>query len=64
MEANLELAKTKLIVRHLAHYSDLRDAESLLNGLRETVTFLERRIAREKSLIRKTEVVVLSAVEA
>lgn len=59
MKENLELARTKLTVRHLAQYSDLGEAESLLNSLRETVTFLERRIAREKLAIAKESRVVV-----
>lgn len=64
MDANLELARTKLTVKHIAEHGTLPDAESLLRGLRETVAFLERRVAREKILSRKAEVVILSAVEA
>jgi len=44
----LELARTKLTVSHLARHAELSEAESMLRHLRETVTFLERRIAREK----------------
>jgi len=57
----LELARTKLTVKHLAANSELPDAESLLRHLRETVTFLERRIAREKLAATKTEPMVISA---
>ena len=59
--SNLELARTKLTVRHLAQHSDLSDAESLLNGLRETVTYLERRIAREKLAIAKERPLAVSS---
>ena len=58
---NLQLAICKLTVRHIAQHGELSDAESLLHALRETVTFLERRIAREKIAIAKqTRVVVHS----
>lgn len=61
MEPNLELARTKLSVCHIAQYGSLPDAESLLNGLRETVTFLERRIAREKLAIASKPDLTLSS---
>ena len=48
MDATLELARTKLTVRYLAEHSSLAEAESLLRSIRETTTYLERRIAREK----------------
>lgn len=51
---NLDLSIAKLITRHLAEHAALPDAESLLSSLRETVAFLERRIAREKVLQHKT----------
>ena len=59
---NLELAKAKLTVKHLAQHGDLADAESLLCSLRETVTFLERRIAREKLALAKSKPVIESAL--
>ncbi len=60
----LELARTKLTVSHLAHEVDLPDAEKMLAHLRETVTFLERRIAREKVNLAKasTDVVNIARV--
>lgn len=61
MDTNLEIARTKLTANHLAKNSTLSEAESLLRGLRETVTFLERRIAREKLAAAKQPPVVLSA---
>ena len=57
----LELARTKLTVKYIAQHGELPDAESLLRHLRETVTFLERRIAREKLALAKSEPVILSA---
>ncbi len=59
----LELARTKLTVSHLAHEVDLPDAEKMLAHLRETVTFLERRIAREKVFEGKVPAVLLSTAE-
>lgn len=50
-EPNLELARTRLTLRHLAEHSVLDDAETMLKMCRETVAFLERRIAREKLVI-------------
>lgn len=52
---SLELARTKLTLRHLAEpkHTTLPEAESLCSSLRETVIFLERRIAREKLAIAK-----------
>lgn len=64
MEPNLELVRSKLTVKFLAEHSTLPDAESLLRSLRETVTYLERRIAREKILNHKAVLVVVSGVEA
>ena len=61
MSDNLELARTKLTVRHIAQHGELADAESLLHSLRETVTFLERRIAREKIAIAKSTVKVIDS---
>ena len=58
----LELARTKLTVNHLAKHSELSEAESLLRHLRETVTFLERRIAREKLALAKSKPVIESAL--
>lgn len=61
---NLQLAVCKVSVQHLAQYSQLSDAESLLKVLRETVAFLERRIAREKiDVAKQRRVGVLCAVE-
>ena len=64
MDANLELARTKLTIRHVAQHAELADAESLLNALRETVTFLERRITREKIAATKSTPVVASDIDA
>jgi len=55
MESSLEMARTKLTLQHLARHSDLSEAEKLLHSIRETVTFLERRIAREKIAIVKSQ---------
>lgn len=60
-DAGLEIARTKLTVKYLAEHSPLLDAESLLRSLRETVTFLERRVEREKlSIASKVNLTVLS----
>jgi len=57
----LELATSKVTVRFLAENTELPDAQTLLRGLRETVVFLERRIAREKlALAREGATVVHS----
>lgn len=45
---NLDIVIVKVTMRHLAEHSTVGDAESLLRSMRETVTYLERRIAREK----------------
>lgn len=58
---NLQLAICKTTVRHIAQHGTLVDAESLLNGLRETVTFLERRIAREKLAMAKSKPIVVNS---
>lgn len=58
---NLDLAIAKVTVRHLAQHSELPDAESLLHSLRETVTFLERRVAREKIKVVKDGRLALSS---
>ncbi len=55
---DLELARTKLTVSHLAKNAELPDAERMLAHLRETVTFLERRIAREKIVAKESQSVV------
>jgi hypothetical protein len=61
---NLQLSLCKVTVQHLAQYSPLTDAESLLRSLRETVAFLERRVAREKVEARKLTPVLVSRIEA
>ena len=61
---NLQLAICKVTVQHVAQYSQLADAESLLKSLRETVAFLERRVAREKLDAKKSNVVLRLPVEA
>lgn len=62
MDLLLELAKSRVTNRYLAEHLGLSDAESLLRGLRETVAFLERRIAREKINTHKPQPVVDSQV--
>lgn len=65
MDANFELALAKLAVRQVAQNGSLSDAESLLKVSRETVAFLERRIAREKlSTAKQVNVVNSEAVRA
>ena len=61
MDANLEISRTKLTATYLAINCELPEAEKLLNALRETVTFLERRIAREKSEYAKKTMVISEA---
>lgn len=58
MDANLELARTKVTVRYLAENLDVAGAEKLLHCLRESSAFLERRIAREKNLEHKNGIMV------
>lgn len=64
MDANLELIRTRATVRYLAENLDVSDAQTLLHDLKESSAYLERRIAREKSLQQKAGGVILSVVEA
>lgn len=61
MDNALELARTRVTIRHLAENLDMSEAEKLLLCLRESTVFLERRITREKlDVAEKGETVVHS----
>lgn len=55
MDATLEMARAKVTNRYLAENLAVGEAERFLDSMRETTAFLERRIAREKLLLRKAE---------
>ncbi len=64
VHTQLELARAKLTNRYLAENVDLVEAEKLKNDLTEVCRFLERRIAREKIVAKKSQFVVTSSTGA
>lgn len=62
----LELARLTPTVSHLAENISLSEAKILLRNLRDTVSYLERRVAREdtRKHLLSTETVVQCTAEA